>query len=83
MIYHSQNHVLTCASTCLQLLALIGIVVAVMQKTIVPVRRRVLAQDSDLAAVVSNAAWDIGSFIRTQRAKPPRSRCVNWPSGPG
>ena len=26
-----------------------------------------MAQDSDLAAVVSNAAQDIGSFIRTQR----------------
>lgn len=26
-----------------------------------------MAQDSDLAAVVSNAASDIGSFIRTQR----------------
>jgi transcriptional regulator with XRE-family HTH domain len=38
-----------------------------MQKTIVPARRRVMAQDSDLAAVVTNAAQDIGSFIRTQR----------------
>jgi transcriptional regulator with XRE-family HTH domain len=38
-----------------------------MQKTIVPTRRRVMAQDSDLAAVVSSAASDIGSFIRTQR----------------
>ena len=27
----------------------------------------VMAQDSDLAAVVTNAAQDIGSFIRTQR----------------
>jgi transcriptional regulator with XRE-family HTH domain len=38
-----------------------------MQKTIVPVRRRVMAQDADLAAVVSSAAQDIGSFIRSQR----------------
>jgi transcriptional regulator with XRE-family HTH domain len=35
--------------------------------TIVPARRRVVAQDSDLAAVMTNAAQDIGSFIRTQR----------------
>lgn len=32
----AQNHVLTCASTCLQLLALAGIVVAVMQKPSFP-----------------------------------------------
>jgi len=38
-----------------------------MQKTIVPARRLVMAQDSDLAAVMTNAAQDIGSFIRTQR----------------
>jgi transcriptional regulator with XRE-family HTH domain len=38
-----------------------------MQHTIVPARRRVVAQDSDLAAVMTNAAQDIGSFIRTQR----------------
>jgi transcriptional regulator with XRE-family HTH domain len=41
--------------------------VAVMQNTIVPARRLVMAQDSDLAAVVTNAAQDIGSFIRSQR----------------
>jgi transcriptional regulator with XRE-family HTH domain len=38
-----------------------------MPNTTVPAMKRVMAQESDLAAVVSNAAQDIGSFIRTQR----------------
>lgn len=38
----------------MQLLALVGIVIG-------------MPQESDLAAVVSNAAQDIGGFIRTQR----------------
>lgn len=49
------------------MLARVGKMIAVMQNTIVPARRIVMAQDSDLAAVVTNAAQDIGSFIRTQR----------------
>jgi transcriptional regulator with XRE-family HTH domain len=38
-----------------------------MQTTLVLAKGRTVAQESDLAAVVSNAAQDIGSFIRTQR----------------
>jgi len=38
-----------------------------MNNTVDPARRVVMAQDSDLAAVMTNAAQDIGSFIRTQR----------------
>lgn len=38
-----------------------------MPNTTVPAMKRVMAQESDLAAVVSNAAQDIGSFIRIQR----------------
>ena len=38
-----------------------------MPNTTVTAMKRVMAQESDLAAVVSNAAQDIGSFIRTQR----------------
>ena len=41
-----------------------------------------MAQDADLAAVVSHAAQDIGSFIRSQR-RPPRCRCANSPNGRG
>jgi len=38
-----------------------------MNNTVDPARKVVMAQDSDLAAVMTNAAQDIGSFIRTQR----------------
>ena len=38
-----------------------------MQTTLVRAKGRAMAQESDLAAVVSNAAQDIGGFIRTQR----------------
>lgn len=38
-----------------------------MQTTLVRAKGLAMAQDADLAAVVSNAAQDIGSFIRTQR----------------
>jgi transcriptional regulator with XRE-family HTH domain len=38
-----------------------------MQTTPVRAKGLTMAQDADLAAVVSNAAQDIGSFIRTQR----------------
>jgi transcriptional regulator with XRE-family HTH domain len=38
-----------------------------MQTTPVRAKGLAMAQDADLAAVVSNAAQDIGSFIRTQR----------------
>ena len=38
-----------------------------MQTTLVRVKGRTVAQDTDLAAVVAGAAQDIGGFIRTQR----------------
>jgi transcriptional regulator with XRE-family HTH domain len=38
-----------------------------MNNTVDHARKVVMAQDSDLAAVMTNAAQDIGSFIRTQR----------------
>ena len=38
-----------------------------MQTTLVHAKGLTMAQDADLAAVVSHAAQDIGSFIRSQR----------------
>jgi len=38
-----------------------------MQTTLVHAKGLTMAQDADLAAVVSHAAQDIGSFIRAQR----------------